>query len=526
MKKTFEVVDMFCGAGGESTGIMQAAMEQDMKVNLLAINHWERAMETHAANHPRAEHLCESVERIDPTQVVKGGKLDLLWASPECTHHSIARGGRPRSDQSRASAWLILKWLSELYVERVIIENVPEFLSWGPLDKNGHPIQRQKGKTFEAFVSSLRSLGYQVDWKILCAADYGDPTTRRRLFVQAVKGRKRILWPQISHMDGDGNNLMGYQPWIAARDIIDWSIPGTSIFDRKKPLADATIRRIAAGIEKYWGDYAKPFLAVLYGTSDVRSLDLPLPAVTGSGAHHALIEPVPMLLGQQSGAAARSVDKPAPTVATAGAIGVIQPFITRYQGDHAGQQDGDNRNHKIERPLPCVDTSNRYALVEPLLVEYYGNGQTKPVSNPVGTITTKDRFALLEPFMVKCCHGGGEERRVLDIKDPVPALTCSNENALVEPFVFNIGQGSATDRSRSIDEPLSTIVTKAEHCLIEAGMRFDIRFRMLKNHELKRAQGFPDDYILTGNITEQTKQIGNAVPVNTARALAKAAMSA
>ena len=526
MKKTFNVVDMFCGAGGESTGIMQAAFEQDMKVNLLAINHWERAMETHAANHPRAEHLCESVERIDPTQVVKGGKLDLLWASPECTHHSIARGGRPRSDQSRASAWLILKWLSELYVERVIIENVPEFLSWGPLDKNGHPIQRQKGKTFEAFVSSLRSLGYQVDWKILCAADYGDPTTRRRLFVQAVKGRKRILWPQISHMDGDGNNLMGYQPWIAARDIIDWSIPGTSIFDRKKPLADATIRRIAAGIEKYWGDYAKPFLAVLYGTSDVRSLDLPLPAVTGSGAHHALIEPVPMLLGQQSGAAARTVDQPVPTVAGAGAISMIQPFITRYQGDHAGQQDGDNRNHKIERPLPCVDTSNRYALVEPLLVEYYGNGQTKPVSNPVGTITTKDRFALLEPFMVKCCHGGGEERRVLDIKDPVPALTCSNENALVEPFVFNIGQGSATDRSRSIDEPLSTIVTKAEHCLIEAGMRFDIRFRMLKNHELKRAQGFPDDYILTGNITEQTKQIGNAVPVNTARALAKAAMSA
>jgi DNA (cytosine-5)-methyltransferase 1 len=135
MKKTYNVVDMFCGAGGESTGIMQAALEQDMKVNLLAINHWEIAMNTHAANHPSANHLCESVERIDPTRVIKKGKLDLLWASPECTHHSIARGGRPRSEQSRASAWLILKWLQELYVERVIIENVKEFLAWGPLDK-------------------------------------------------------------------------------------------------------------------------------------------------------------------------------------------------------------------------------------------------------------------------------------------------------------------------------------------------------------------------------------------------------
>ena len=467
MKKTFEVVDMFCGAGGESTGIFQAAAKQGMKIHLTAINHWERAMETHAANHPYADHLCESIERLDPTKVVPGGRVNLLWASPECTHHSVARGGRPRSDQSRASSWEVLRWLSVLYVERVILENVPEFLSWGPLDDTGRPIQSQKGKTFRAFVTALRSLGYTVDWKILCAADYGDPTTRRRLFIQAVKGRKRIVWPEITHIDGDGSNLMGYLPWRPARDIIDWSIPGTSIFDRKRPLAPATLRRIAAGIEKYWGAAARPFLAVLYGSNDVRSLDLPLPAVTASGAHHALVE-----------------------------------------------------------PLPTVDTSNRYALVEPLLMEYYGNGNTKPASLPVGTVTTKDRFALLEPFMVKCCHGGGDARRTMSVKDPVPALTCSNENALVEPFVFNIGQGSAKDRARSIHEPLSTIVTKAEHCLVEPGVCLDIRFRMLKNHELKRAQGFPDDYILKGNTTEQTKQIGNAVPVNTAKALAKAAMSA
>jgi DNA (cytosine-5)-methyltransferase 1 len=522
MKKPFTAVDMFCGAGGESTGIMQAAGELGVKVSLFAINHWERAVETHAANHPGAEHLCESVERIDPTQVIKGGKLDLLWASPECTHHSVARGGRPRSDQSRASAWLVLKWLSELYVSRVIIENVPEFLSWGPLDGAGRPIQSQKGKTFRAFVTSLQSLGYTVDWKILCAADYGDPTTRKRLFIQAARGKKRIAWPEITHMDGDGSNLMGYRPWRPAREIIDWSIPGTSIFGRKKPLADATIRRIAAGIEKYWKDYAQPFLAVLYGTSTIKSLDDPLTAVS-SVPHHALVEPVPFLLGQQSGAAARPVDQPVPTVAGAGAISVIQPFITRYQGDHQGQQDGENRNHGVERPLPTVDTSNRYGivepfitaigqssakdrsrsldeplstvvgkqehvLVEPLIMEYYGNGNTKPTSEPLGTVTTKDRFALLEPFMVQCAHGGGEARRTFSLKEPVPTLTATNENALIQ----NVG--------------------------------LDIRFRMLKNRELKLAQGFPDGYIIKGNVTEQTKQIGNAVPVNTAKALAKSAM--
>jgi len=519
--KPLQIVDMFCGAGGESTGIIQAAQEKGLKVELHAINHWETAIKTHAANHPSAEHWCQSVESLDPTEVVRGGRVNLLWASPECTHHSIARGGRPRSDQSRASPWLILKWLSELYVERVIIENVPEFLSWGPLDSKGQPIKNKKGETFKAFVFALQSMGYAVGWRILCAADYGDPTTRRRLFIQAVRGRKKILWPQITHIDGVGDNLMGYQSWRPARDIIDWSIPGTSIFDRKKPLADATIRRIAAGIEKYWGDYAKSFLAVLYGSNDTRSLDLPLPSVTTSGAHHMLVEPVPLLmghqsgqgarptdqpvqtilaqgrvnliqpliLGQQSGAAARPADQPVPTVATAGAISAVFPFITRYQGDHKNKEDGDNRNHELKKPLPTVDTSNRYALVEPLVMEYYGNGKTDPVSEPLGTVTTKDRFALLRPFMVKCCHGGGDAaRRTMSVKDPVPALTCSNENALVS----NIG--------------------------------LDIRFRMLKNHELKRAQGFPDDYKITGNITEQTKQIGNAVPVNTAKALTLAAL--
>jgi DNA (cytosine-5)-methyltransferase 1 len=458
VRKSFEVVDMFCGAGGESTGIMQAAAAREMNIHLTAINHWERAIETHATNHPSAEHLCESVERIDPTKAIPGGKVNLLWASPECTHHSVARGGRPRSDQSRASAWLILKWLSELYVERVIIENVPEFLSWGPLDDTGRPIQTLKGKTFRAFVTSLRSLGYIVDWKILIAADYGDPTTRRRLFIQAVKGRKRIVWPEITHMDRDGVNLMGYLPWRPARDIIDWSIPGTSIFDRKKPLADATIRRIAAGIEKYWKDYAKPFLAVLYGSNDVRSLDIPLPSVTTSGAHHALVEPVPLLMGHESGQMPKPVNDPVQTVLAQGRINLIQPFLTRFHGGVGSE----NRNHTLDKPIPTLDTSNRYGLVEPLLVDFTHKNDPYPIDQPLRTITTKCHFGLLEPLCMEY-YGNGQ--------------------------------------TKPVSVPLGTVTTKDRFALIEpsAAYGLDIRFRMLKNHELKRAQGFPDDYEIKGN---------------------------
>jgi len=449
-KKTYNVVDMFCGAGGESSGIMQAAFEQDMKVNLFAINHWERAMETHAVNHPSANHICESVEHIDPIKIIRKGTLDLLWASPECTHHSIARGGRPRSEQSRASAWVIIDWLTKIHVERVIIENVKEFVSWGPLDKNGKLIKKFKGQFFRAFILAIQSLGYKVEWRILNCADYGDPTTRQRLFIQAAIGRKKIIWPQITHMDRDKCQA-GFKPWVSASEIIDWDIPGESIFTRERPLVPATIDRIAAGIERYWGDYAKPFLAVLYGTNKIRSLDLPLSTVTGSGNHHALI--TPLILGQQSCAAARSTKKTIPTVATSGAISVIQPFITRY---HGKKSSNENRNHEIDKPIPVIDTSNRYAVVEPLIMEYYGNGRTSPASKPIKTITTKDRFALIE-------HG----------------KTC-----------------------------------------------LDITFRMLESHELKLGQGFCKDYIITGNVTEQKKQIGNAVPPGTAKALAKAAMIA
>lgn len=195
---------MFCGGGGESTGIAQAAKQYHFDIKLSAINHWKRAIETHAANYPFADHYEESVQNLDPTKVVPGGKLDLLWASPECTHHSNARGGRPRSDQSRATVWEICKWAQELFIGRIIIENVPEFTSWGPLDENGKPIPEKKGTVFCSFIKALESLGYTVEWRILCAADYGVPTTRKRLFIQTAKAGKKIIWPEPTYSENGG----------------------------------------------------------------------------------------------------------------------------------------------------------------------------------------------------------------------------------------------------------------------------------------------------------------------------------
>lgn len=361
--KTIKAADLFCGAGGSSTGLKRVADALGVALDLTAVNHWPLAVETHAANHPEARHVCESLDSIDPRKVT-GGSLDLLWASPECTHHSAARGGKPINDQSRSTAWCVARWAEALRPRWVIVENVPEFQTWGPLGADGLPLQSRRGETFAAWLSALRSLGYAVEARTLNAADYGAATSRRRLFVVArldggARGRGPVLWPQATHAERKGaRGLFDELPtWRGAREIIDWNERGASIFGRSKPLAPNTLRRIAAGARRFWGVDLEPFLVAMEHGGRELDINKPLPTITTArGGAFGIVEP--FLLGQQSGALGRGVSSPAPTVATSGAISLIEPFLVTFYG--SGQNIGT-----IREPLRTVTTKDRFGLVAP-----------------------------------------------------------------------------------------------------------------------------------------------------------------
>ncbi len=514
--RTISAADLFCGAGGTSTGLVQACEDLELKVDLLAINHWPVAIATHSKNHPWARHLCASLDSVDPRKVVPGGHLDLLVASPECTHHSVARGGRPINDQSRASAWHVLRWAEHLSIDSILIENVREFRNWGPLDSRQRPLKKRRGNTYQAFLSALRSLGYRVEDRVLNAADYGDATTRERLFVIARRGNRKIRWPEASHVRERDLFNADRAPWRAAREIIDWSQTSKSIFNRKRPLAPSTIERIASGLKRFGGAAAEPFLVMLYGTGKAASIDKPLPTVTANGQHIALCEP--FVLGRQGGGAPRR--RPLPAVATTGAPGV-EPFLVRFNGGRGGR----TRVHGVDRPMPTQDTANRYGLVEPFIISAGGpEGQgrrARSVKEPLPTILAEDHKALVEPYIVPLNHGKGD-RRAYRTDRPMPTVTTLDAWGLVEPYLVKY-YGTAK-HAQSVREPLDTVTAKDRFALVEPGATtfgLDIRFRMLRPHELARSMSF-DDYAFTGNREEQVRQIGNAVPVRTAKALCRA----
>lgn len=322
-------VDLFAGAGGASTGLVLAAKKAGASLDLTAINHWPAAVETHATNHPSARHLCINVESVDPRDVCPGGKLDILIAGPECTFFSCARGGKPINDQRRSSPWLVFRWLELLQVERVLIENVPEMRAWGPLGTNGKPLKSKKGQIYRQWFETFERYGFKAEERLINSADYGEAQTRTRLFVQAVRGRRRIVWPEPTHASKPAASLFAgeLQRWRPAHEVIDWSHPGRSIFWRQKALSPATMRRIAEGLKRFGGDA--------------------------------------FVLSQASGGAPRHIEQPIPTLATAGAVGLVQPM--------------------------------------PFTMPYCSNGGklARPVSEPMGTITTKDLIALVQPT-----HGG------------------------------------------------------------------------------------------------------------------------
>jgi DNA (cytosine-5)-methyltransferase 1 len=387
-----KIADLFCGAGGTSTGAEEALRALGHDVHLTAVNHWDIAVATHSANHPTARHFCASLDALNPRDLFAEGELDILWASPECTHHSVARGGRPVSDQSRATAWCVVRWAEALRPPVILVENVPEFMSWGPIGTNGIPLKSKRGELFRAWCSALEACGYRVDHRILCAADYGDPTTRRRLFVQAVRGRRRIVWPDPTHAPAVEATLFDRRPYRVARDVIDWSLQGQSIFDRKRPLSPKTLARIEAGLLKFG---LSPFLVPQQSGHKTWPINRPLPAITTKGAE-ALVEPYIVAWDNQSGSGVWSADEPLSTIVTKARHGVAEPYLIELRGTSKSQVKGSSRS--VDTPFPTITAGGGHvAVCEPFLVSYYGNGEALRVDAPLDTVTCKDRFGLVRP---------------------------------------------------------------------------------------------------------------------------------
>lgn len=506
------VADLFCGAGSLSMGAHDALVELGYRPEFTAVNHWDVATRTYAANHPGARVHCVNLDAAFPTHLVPEGYLDLLMAGIECTYFSRARGGKPVNDQDRMSPWHVVRWCTELRVKRLLLENVPEIQKWGPVNpRTGKPLKSREGEYYYAFLNALDQIGLTLDTRVLNCADYGDPTTRLRWFGMAIAGRKSVPWPTPTH-DRHGGGLFGTPRWRSARECIDWTIPGRSIFDRKRPLAPKTLARIAAGVVKF--GWPEPFLVILRRHADARGVDLPLPAITAGGTHIGLAQPFVLNRHGDNGAVrAHALDNPMPTADCRGAGYLIEPFVL--------SQASGGAPRAVDRPMPTIPGDGAHALIAP----YYGSGSGETcnsVNDPLPTCTAKARFGLVVPVTHS---GSGNRARSVD--DPLPTLTTAKRGELA--FItaaFGEREGQAP-RVHSIDDPTPTICATGRTNIVLPGRDFDILFRMLEPHELAAAMSIStpgQPYRFVGTKTDVVRQIGQAVPRRTGRALALALM--
>lgn len=530
--RELNTVDLFCGAGGASTGMELALSRLNLRHKGLAINHWSVAVDTMKRNHPDIDTMLMKIEDAVPADLVPGGVVDLLWASPSCTHHSRAKGGKPRSNQLRAQPELVFTWLDQLYVRRIIIENVPEFVEWGPLTKDGKPIKRMKGACFQKWVEAIEARNYIVEWRIVNCANYGDATSRRRFFLKAVrKGCGKIRWPEPTHAENPQMDLFGYEPkkWRGIRECLDLSDHGTSIFNRDRPLSINTLRRVDVGMAKYngfsflmdmlgsgKGDGSRvhslgepmptqhsggnrcalvtPFVVRLNKNCNAESVDAPLSTVTANGQHHALCQP--LLLDHFKGGEAQSVDEPMGAQTTHDRYSVVQPFIMDYFGL---KHDHEHHVKGIEKPIPTLTTGMHHYLCTPLVLGQHGGAECRPIDKPCPTIATAGAVRIATPVIIDMSRPAGRDSGHVRSADmPIQALTTCDAVQVAIPLIFDKAVGLPR---------------------LPDGRFLDIRLRMLKPSELAAAHSFPDDYVLTGNRGEKVKQIGNSVPVMTAAAM-------
>lgn len=496
-RKKILVADLLCGAGGSSTGCERALRELGLEMELVCVNHWGVAIETHRLNHPQARHYVQDIATVRPHLLVPEGYLDLLMASPTCTHHSVARGGKPTSDQQRSDPWHIITWLTELRVKRIIIENVWEFTSWGPVDlRTGRPIKSRRGEYFQAWINALRALGFtSLEWRKLNAADYGDATTRQRFILMGRSDGKSISWPVPTHTKRPDEGLALFptmMPWRPAREIIDWNLKGRSIFNRKKPLAAKTLARIYAGAVKF--KWPEPYLVILRNHMAAQGLDHPVPTIAANGLHIGLAEPVimngrkgnqaqgvsaspiptldtkggvwlaePMVLSQHNSGAPRSAEEPLPTITTGGAGSedhpgcarpmLVEPFV--LSAAHGVSTDEtnphDRRVKSVEEPIGAIHAGGgNFAVVEPFVLSQGAGGVPRGVDDPVPTIPTGGAHALIAPY-----YGSGSGETCTSTGEPVPTLTAKARFGMVVPVTHS----TAGNGARDVSDPIPTMTT-------------------------------------------------------------------
>ena len=519
MSNDFRFVDLFCGGGGSITGAINALRSAGVRYEGRGFNHWDLAIQTIQANHPEIVpdlgRACAPVESILPDEIFDTDpeRIDVLWASPSCTQHSVASGGRkPKSNQLRCQPEYLLPYLRLTRCRRVFVENVTELRKWGPvldedlvwhgkLYKAGQPDPRKKGLFFNLWYREIKASGYDVDMQVLNAADYGAATSRKRLIIQAVRksSGEKIVWPEPTHTQEPSVLFPDLPVWRPASEIIDWSIPGQSIFDRKEPLCDNTLRRIEAGIRKYWGAWAEPFLIVLRGTKDEQlantaiTISHPLPTISTTGTHVALIRPIWLDQSHtRCGGVSGMIDEPLNTITCShGTHSVVMPFLARYNGG------GDKYNiPSLDRPLMTITShSEHYALIQSLFIPQQSCGTVKPGCLP--TIATAGAIGMVNPLIVKY-FGNETTAKTLDM--PLDTITTKDRFGLVQGRILTLPDGQQ--------------------------FKLDITHRMLTMRELADATSFPHDYQFCGGDTAAKKQIGNAVPPALAEALYRAVLAA
>lgn len=559
------IVDNFAGGGGASTGI-ELATGRPVDI---AINHDPDAILMHKTNHPYTEHYQESVWNIDPVAVCKGRKVGLAWFSPDCKHFSKAKGGKPVEKKIRGLAWIVLKWAGTVRPRVIILENVEEFQTWGPVRK-GKPVKSKQGETFERWKSQLAALGYKIEHRELKACDYGAPTIRKRFFLIARCDGESIVWPEPTHGPADSPEVKSgkLKPYRTAAECIDFTLPCQSIFDRKKPLAVNTQRRIARGLDKFVIKEAKPFI-VHIGNGErngqkprVQDIDKPVSTVVSSCKQYFC---TPYLSSIKFNNEPTAIINPLQTITAVNSHSLIAPALIQY---HSETAKAEVRGQSLDKPIMTVDSSPRYGMFAPYLSKYYGSGDnTVNINHPMPTVTAKDRMSLSMPFLTQYYSGADHANTV---RNPLQTITVQPRHYLCKGYLTILRNNMDC---RSVNEPLNTITTSGAHFAYTkvyvkkyaAGSNLgywsrvrellntytdwdladneilifningteyfisDIGLRMLQPNELYQAQGFPADYIIerdyTGTSYPKSKQVarcGNAVPPPFAKALVMA----